>query len=136
MVTAQEIHLAARPQGRPVLSDFRTVETTLGEPGSGEVLVRNTFLSVDPYMRGRMNDVKSYVPPYALDAPMDGGAVGEVVASGSDDVAVGDTVLTRRAGARTPCCPQPRCAASTSPACPRRPTSGSSACPGSRRTSA
>lgn len=100
MVTAHEIHLAARPQGRPAPSDFRTVETTLADPGPGEVLVRNTFLSVDPYMRGRMNDVKSYVPPYALDAPMDGGAVGEVVASGSDDLAVGDTVL-HQAGWRT-----------------------------------
>ena len=62
--------------------------------------MRNTFMSVDPYMRGRMNDVKSYVPPFALDEAMDGGAVGEVVASGSDDLAVGDTVL-HQAGWRT-----------------------------------
>ncbi len=62
--------------------------------------MRNTFISVDPYMRGRMNDVKSYVPPFALDAPMDGGAVGEVVASGDDAVPVGATVL-HQAGWRT-----------------------------------
>lgn len=100
MTTAREIHLAARPQGWPTPDDFRTVDTPLPDPGPGEVLVRNTFLSVDPYMRGRMNDVKSYVPPFALDAPMDGGAVGEVIASATDDLAVGDTVL-HQAGWRT-----------------------------------
>ena len=100
MTTAREIHLAARPQGWPTPDDFRTVDTELPDPGPGEVLVRNTFLSVDPYMRGRMNDVKSYVPPFALDAVMDGGAVGEVVASGSDELQVGDTVL-HQAGWRT-----------------------------------
>ncbi len=56
-------------------------------------MVRNQYMSVDPYMRGRMNDVKSYVPPFALDAPLDGGAIGEVVASEAADVAVGTTVL-------------------------------------------
>src|SRR6478752_4435688 len=100
MTTAREIHLASRPQGWPTPENFRTVETTLADPGEGEVLVRNTFMSVDPYMRGRMNDVKSYVPPFALDAVMDGGAVGEVVASGSDRLQVGDTVL-HQAGWRT-----------------------------------
>jgi len=100
MTTSREIHLAARPQGWPTPADFRTVDTELAEPGPGEVLVRNTYLSVDPYMRGRMNDVKSYVPPFALDAVMDGGAVGEVVASGSDRLQVGDTVL-HQAGWRT-----------------------------------
>lgn len=100
MTTALEIHLASRPQGWPTPENFRTVETALADPGPGEVLVRNTFMSVDPYMRGRMNDVKSYVPPFALDAAMDGGAVGEVIASGSDDLAVGDTVL-HQAGWRT-----------------------------------
>src|SRR4051794_19314956 len=100
MTTAREIHLAARPQGWPTPADFRTVDTELPEPGPGEVLVRNTFLSVDPYMRGRMNDVKSYVPPFALGEVMDGGAVGEVVASGSEALEVGDTVL-HQAGWRT-----------------------------------
>jgi NADPH-dependent curcumin reductase CurA len=89
----REIHLAARPVGWPSHDDFRTVEAELPDPGAGQVLVRNTYLSVDPYMRGRMDDRKSYVPPFRLDAPMDGGAVGEVVASGDDAVPVGATVL-------------------------------------------
>lgn len=98
--TAREVHLASRPHGWPTADDFRLVETELPDPGPGQVLVRNTFMSVDPYMRGRMNEGKSYVPAFALDAPMDGGAVGEVVASGSDDLAPGDTVL-HQAGWRT-----------------------------------
>jgi NADPH-dependent curcumin reductase CurA len=89
----REIHLASRPQGRPVPENFRTVEVELPDPQPGQVLVRNTFLSVDPYMRGRMNDVKSYVPPFQVGAALDGGAVGEVVASGDDALRVGDTVL-------------------------------------------
>lgn len=100
MTTAREIHLASRPSGVPTAANFRTVETALPEPGPGEVLVANTYLSVDPYMRGRMNDVKSYVPPFELDRPMDGGAVGEVVASGDDSLRPGDTVL-HQAGWRT-----------------------------------
>ena len=91
--TTREIHLASRPSGWPTPENFRTVETELPDPGPGQVLVRNTVLSVDPYMRGRMNDVKSYVPPFALDAPLDGGAVGEVVVSGDDSLEPGDTVL-------------------------------------------
>ncbi|MEI5675137.1 MULTISPECIES: NADP-dependent oxidoreductase [unclassified Nocardioides] len=91
--TTREIHLASRPQGWPTPDNFRTVEVELDDPGPGEVLVRNTVLSVDPYMRGRMNDVKSYVPPFRLDAALDGGAVGEVVASGDDSLQPGDTVL-------------------------------------------
>lgn len=89
----RHIALAARPQGAPTPADFRLEEVELPELGDGEILVRNTVMSVDPYMRGRMNDVKSYVAPFALDAPLDGGAVGEVLASRSPDVAVGDRVL-------------------------------------------
>jgi NADPH-dependent curcumin reductase CurA len=88
-----EIHLASRPRGWPVPENFRMVEVELADPGQGQVLVRNAFLSVDTYMRGRMNDVKSYVPPFALDAPLDGGAVGEVIASGDESLQPGDTVL-------------------------------------------
>jgi len=91
--TTREIHLASRPTGWPTDDNFRMVEAALADPGPGEVLVRNTFLSVDPYMRGRMNDVKSYVPPFQLDAALDGGAVGEVVASADDSLQVGETVL-------------------------------------------
>src|SRR4051812_2938918 len=94
MTTAtREIHLAARPVGWPTHDDFRIVETELADPGPGEVLVRNTFMSVDPYMRGRMDDRRSYVPPFRLDAPMDGGAVGEVLASEDESAPVGATVL-------------------------------------------
>ncbi|GIM86133.1 NADP-dependent oxidoreductase [Salinispora arenicola] len=89
----REIHLAERPQGWPTEDTFRLVTTDVPTPGPGQVVVRNTFMSVDPYMRGRMNDVESYAPPYALDAPLDGGAVGEVVASKADGFASGDTVL-------------------------------------------
>ncbi|MEW2382096.1 NADP-dependent oxidoreductase [Micromonospora sp. NPDC047707] len=93
MTTNREIHLAARPQGWPTEDTFRLVTTDVPTPGPGQIVVRNTYLSVDPYMRGRMNDVKSYVAPFALDAPLDGGAVGEVVASEADGFAPGDTVL-------------------------------------------
>ncbi|SIN09395.1 NADP-dependent oxidoreductase [Micromonospora cremea] len=93
MTSNREIHLASRPQGWPTEENFRLVETDVPTPGPGQIVVCNQYLSVDPYMRGRMNDVKSYVAPFALDAPLDGGAIGEVVASEAADVAVGDTVL-------------------------------------------
>ncbi|MEV1074062.1 NADP-dependent oxidoreductase [Micromonospora parva] len=92
MTRNREIHLASRPQGWPTEDTFRLVETDVPTPGPGQIVVRNQFMSVDPYMRGRMNDVKSYVPPYALDAPLDGAAIGEVVASDAADIAVGTTV--------------------------------------------
>jgi NADPH-dependent curcumin reductase CurA len=91
--TAREVRLVARPQGMPVTTDFELADAQVREPAEGEVLVRNLFLSVDPYMRGRMNDVKSYVPPFELGKVMDGGAVGEVVASTVDSHAAGDLVL-------------------------------------------
>ncbi|MGZ8688167.1 MAG: NADP-dependent oxidoreductase [Gaiellaceae bacterium] len=83
MTTSREIRLAARPRGVPVPSDFELAEAELREPGEGEVLIRNAFVSVDPYMRGRMNDAKSYVPPFQVGEPLTGGAVGQVVASRS-----------------------------------------------------
>lgn len=89
----QEVQLAARPHGEPKDSDFRLAETEVPDPGPGEVLIKNTWMSVDPYMRGRMNDAKSYVPPFQIGAPLDGGAVGEVVASEDPSVSPGDTVL-------------------------------------------
>ena len=78
---SREIRLAARPRGAPVASDFELVETDVPDPADGEIVVRNAYVSVDPYMRGRMNDVKSYVPPFALGEPLAGGAVGRVVSS-------------------------------------------------------
>ncbi|MEU7066174.1 NADP-dependent oxidoreductase [Streptomyces sp. NPDC051578] len=91
---SREWHLVRRPQGWPVAEDFALREVPVNaEPAPGRILVRNLHMSVDPYMRGRMNDVKSYVPPFQLDKPMDGGAVGEVVASAAEGIAVGDHVL-------------------------------------------
>ncbi len=90
---ARAWHLMQRPQGMPVPRDFALKEFALPELGDGMARVRNHWLSVDPYMRGRMNDVKSYVPPFELDAPMSGGAVGEVVESRDPSLAVGDMVL-------------------------------------------
>lgn len=90
--TTQEIQLVSRPHGTPTPENFRTVTTELPDPGPGQVLVRNTVLSVDPYMRGRMNDTKSYVPPFPLGETLDGGAIGVVEASGEESVPVGATV--------------------------------------------
>jgi NADPH-dependent curcumin reductase CurA len=97
--TSSEWHLTRRPHGVPVDEDFALVKVELPAPAAGQVLVRNSFLSVDPYMRGRMNDAKSYVPAFQLDQPMDGAAVGVVEQVGSDaldsegaPIAVGDTV--------------------------------------------
>src|SRR5687768_5997628 len=89
---ARAWHLMRRPDGMPVMEDFALKEVALPALGDGMVRVRNHFLSVDPYMRGRMNDVKSYVPPFQLDAPMDGGAVGVVVESRDPGFAPGDRV--------------------------------------------
>ena len=86
-------HLMRRPNGHPVAEDFALKAYPLPELGEGMVHVANRWLSVDPYMRGRMNDVKSYVPPFQIDAPMDGGAVGEVIESRDPGFAPGDMVL-------------------------------------------
>jgi NADPH-dependent curcumin reductase CurA len=94
-VRAREFQLAARPEGEARESDFRLVEVDLPEPEAGQVLIRNTWISVDPYMRNRMNDVESYIPPFELDKPLDGGAVGEVLESRDPSLAPGDVVLHR-----------------------------------------
>jgi len=91
----REVRLAARPTGEPVASDFELADVEVPDPAPGEVLVRNLVMSVDPYMRGRMNDVKSYVPPFQVGAALDGGAVGQVVASTVDTHTEGDLVLHR-----------------------------------------
>jgi NADPH-dependent curcumin reductase CurA len=79
---SREVRLAQRPVGEPKPEDFELAEVEVGEPADGQLQVRNLFMSVDPYMRGRMNDAKSYVPPFELGKAMSGGAVGEVVAGG------------------------------------------------------
>jgi NADPH-dependent curcumin reductase CurA len=91
--SAQEIRLASRPEGTPKPENFEFATVPVPSPGDGEVVVRNLFLSVDPYMRGRMRDAPSYAPPYAVGEAMTGGAVGEVVASNVDSLNVGDTVV-------------------------------------------
>ncbi|GHH84189.1 NADP-dependent oxidoreductase [Streptomyces sulfonofaciens] len=91
--TGRAWHLVRRPHGWPVPEDFALREEPVAAPAEGRILVRNLHFSVDPYMRGRMNDVKSYVPPFELDRPMDGGATGEVIASAADGFAPGDLVV-------------------------------------------
>jgi NADPH-dependent curcumin reductase CurA len=89
----RQIHLVSRPEGEARADNFRLVEAPLGEPGEGQVLVRNHFLSLDPYMRGRMNDAKSYAQPQPLNQVMQGGTAGEVVASRHASYQPGDTVV-------------------------------------------
>jgi NADPH-dependent curcumin reductase CurA len=89
----KQIVLAGRPNGVPTQENFRTEAVNLQELKSDEVLIKGLFYSVDPYMRGRMNDVKSYSPPFQVDAPISGGVVGEVEESKSADYKKGDIVL-------------------------------------------
>jgi len=86
-------HLVARPTGLPTMENFALRELAREPLADGEVRVRNLWLSVDPYMRGRMNDAKSYAAPFALGEPMQGGAVGRVVESRAEGFAEGDLVL-------------------------------------------
>ena len=91
-IRSREVRLARRPVGMPNDGDFELAEVTLPDPAAGELLVRNLWMSVDPYMRGRMNDVKSYTPPFALGEAMQGGAIGRVEASNNSQFSVGDHV--------------------------------------------
>jgi NADPH-dependent curcumin reductase CurA len=95
-MTGREIRLAARPKGWPTHETFAHATVELPPLGDGHVLVRNRFMSVDPYMRGRMNDAKSYVPPFQVGRVLDGGAVGEVIESASPLLQPGDIVLSMR----------------------------------------
>ena len=89
----QQQLLASRPDGEPTPASFRLVETPVPELGDGQVLVRHHYLSLDPYMRGRMNEGKSYAAPQALDQVMVGGTVGEVVLSKNPAFLAGDRVV-------------------------------------------
>ncbi len=91
--TSTHVQLIARPEGWPTPADFRIATVEYGEPQPGQIRVQNEFVSVDPYMRGRMNDVRSYVAPYALGETISGGAIGRVVASAADAIPVGSVVL-------------------------------------------
>jgi len=93
MTTNKQILLASRPQGEASTANFRLVEAPLPALADGQVLVRHHYLSLDPYMRGRMNDGKSYAQPQPLDAVMIGGTVGEVVESRHPSFNTGDKVV-------------------------------------------
>jgi NADPH-dependent curcumin reductase CurA len=90
----REVVLAARPQGAPQESDFAFRDVEERDPAEGEVVIRNVFVSVDPYMRSRMSGIRTYVGPYEVGGPIDGGAVGRVVASNDSGFAEGDWVLS------------------------------------------
>jgi NADPH-dependent curcumin reductase CurA len=98
MATNREIHLKQRPVGMPTTNDFELVERPVPEPGPNQFLVRNIWMTVDPYMRGRMMDRKSYVPPFQVGEVLDGGSVGQVVKSNHPGFSAGDYVCGFAAG--------------------------------------
>lgn len=93
-ITSREVRLASRPHGEPTPEQFAFASVDLPDPAPGEVLVRNLFLSVDPYMRGRMNEGRSYVPPFEVGKAMEGGAIGRVIASRAEGIGEGSLVLS------------------------------------------
>ncbi|MEC7735675.1 MAG: NADP-dependent oxidoreductase [Pseudomonadota bacterium] len=93
-IKSKEIHLASRPVGLPKSEDFTLKEVEINSPNDGEVLVKNIWMSVDPYMRGRMIDQKSYVPPFQLDKVLEGGSIGVVEKSNSNNFKEGDFVIS------------------------------------------
>ena len=95
-VRSREIRLASRPNGEPTGDNFAVATAEVGPPGEGEILVKNTLMSVEPYMRGRMNDAKSYVPPFVVGEPLSGAAIGTVIASRVPEIPFGATVLHDR----------------------------------------
>jgi NADPH-dependent curcumin reductase CurA len=92
MTKSREIRLKSRPAGAPQLENFELATVDLAPPAPGQAQVKNLYMSVDPYMRGRMSDRPSYVPPFEIGAALQGGAVGEVVASSDDALKPGDLV--------------------------------------------
>lgn len=89
----RRIVLASRPHGQPATDDFRLETTSVPQPGRGQVLLRTVYLSLDPYMRGRMSDAPSYADPVEIDAVMVGATVCRVEASRHDDFQPGEWVL-------------------------------------------
>lgn len=92
MNTTRTINLKSRPKGTPKLSDFDFTTSEVKELQKGEVLLRTTYVSVDPYLRGRMSDAKSYIKPFELNKPIVSGIIAEVIDSKSDNFSVGDFV--------------------------------------------
>lgn len=93
-ITSKRIVLASRPHGRPLPENFRLETAPVAELGEGQVLLKLLYLSLDPYMRGRMSEAKSYAAPVAIGDVMEGGTVGEVIASRHKDFVVGDKVVS------------------------------------------
>ncbi|MHC1769385.1 MAG: NADP-dependent oxidoreductase [Verrucomicrobiia bacterium] len=93
-IKSREVRLVSRPKGLPAPENFDMASVEVEPPRAGQVLVRNLFMSVDPYMRGRMNEGNSYIPPFEIGQPLEGGAVGEIVESKADDLKVGDVVVS------------------------------------------
>ncbi|EMB18767.1 NADP-dependent oxidoreductase [Rhodopirellula europaea] len=92
-VQSKQIELVSRPDGMPRQSNFEMRTAEVGPVKDGEILVKNQWMSVDPYMRGRMKDTDSYVPPFQIDEPLEGGCIGEVIQSQNADFEEGDMVL-------------------------------------------
>ena len=93
-ITSREIRLASGPRGLPTDDNFTLAQIELAPPQDGQVLVRNLYMSVDPYMRGRMNDRISYVPSFELGRALNGGAVGEVIESRARELKPGQAVTS------------------------------------------
>src|SRR5690625_1622153 len=89
----KQIKLIKRPVGLPTDEDFEYHEVPIGEPKENQLLIRTVYISVDPYLRGRMNDVKSYIPPFELDSAITSGVIGQVVTSKSTSFKAGDLIL-------------------------------------------
>src|SRR5271170_1873663 len=93
-LVSREIRLKSRPVGTPTAGNFELASVDVPAPAAGEVQVKNLWMSVDPYMRGRMNDGPSYIGAFQLGQPLQGGAIGEVTASNDPSLKVGDKVQT------------------------------------------
>jgi NADPH-dependent curcumin reductase CurA len=133
---ARQIVLAARPHGKPKLTDFRLEQTAIPTPNSGQLLLGVQYLSLDPYMRGRMDDRKSYAKPLQLGDVMTGETVARVIASNRPDYSEGDmkeiSSWRQSDGALTRYPRAPAFASSIPPLHRSRPASACSACQGSR----
>src|SRR5215475_3898028 len=93
-VTSREWRLKSRPVGAPTHQNFEMASVSVAAPAAGQVQVRNSWMTVDPYMRGRMNEVRNYADPYEIGKAMTGGAVGTVLASRHDHYKPGDLVTS------------------------------------------
>lgn len=92
-LVSREIHLKQRPAGMPTENNFQLVNVTIPDLKDGEFLVRNIWMSVDPYMRGRMRETRSYISPYQIGKPLEGGCIGQIIKSNNNRFRVGDYVL-------------------------------------------